>query len=112
MIHAQLEMIMKTKFEISNSKLNKSDSLEAIINNFSDSIKENLKGNKMIDESLVSTMKDVWEQVCERFKPLNLSKYQKQAQKDAQNWIANRFSQQKNSPKKNDNTELFALFDS
>lgn len=109
MISVQLENILKTKFDIDNHKLNMQDSLEQNIVKFTDIIKDNFKGSKMIDESMVHTMKEVWEAISERFKALNLQKHQKQAQKDAQNWISSRFSSIKASPKKND--ELLTFYD-
>lgn len=52
MITSQLEVLLKNKFDI-DSKLNTHDSLELNITKFSDIIRENFKGNKMIDESLL-----------------------------------------------------------
>ena len=81
MISVQLENILKTKFDIDNHKLNMQDSLEQNIVKFTDIIKDNFKGSKMIDESMVHTMKEVWEAISERFKALNLQKHQKTSTK-------------------------------
>lgn len=67
-----------------------------------------------MDEQNLKALKDIWEQAGERLKQLNLSRFAKQSQKDAQQWVTSRLpAGQMTGPKKNQafkDTELAKFF--
>ncbi|CDW82092.1 viral a-type inclusion protein repeat containing protein [Stylonychia lemnae] len=100
-------------FEI-QEKLAQNDDVQVLVNTYNQLIKDNYKGTLQLDPSNIITMKECWEQVNERFKQLNLSKFQKQAIKDAQQWLNQRFGSLPKAKKKEDDfreSELYKFFD-
>eukprot|EP00347_Sterkiella_histriomuscorum_P018330 403345918 len=87
----ELQQSLSKTFELTDIKLAQSEEIETLISSFTSLIKENFKSGAQIDPQNIQAMKDCWDQVCERFKPFNLSKYQKQSTKDATQWITQRF---------------------